>query len=750
MLSLLLRLKRAIKRRLRVESDSRQKEAPTRRDYWLKLALLVLISLVVALVYPGEHLRGPLDTPHAGDLATDDLIAPFRITVAKSPVELAEEQELATAAIPQILVYDSSVVQAAFASLDAFTSLIDSLRRVDARSGPGGLENVIDLVTARFPFMGSLAIERSLTQPDDPQIVRDRLVTLLRDDIYAIGVINDLSNLPEGRVRMVLLRRGDKESIYQRDRILDMPRANARLLTALNQQTGRMPLDVEYYYLIGRTFVQPNLRLDVAEYQQRVTEGLAQISTVKEVVNEGDTIVRAGRRISEREAMVIRELVRVQRQQTGAVGLGYGWWPALARFLLVASIFGVLYLALYYFRRPLFRSTTRLLALMLVFALQIGTLFVLRAFDIGDTSLLLPVAILPIMVTVLFDAEVGMLCTVVLALLLGVLHRFDFSLVLMTSLIGTVACFASRHVRRRSHFYRIVLLVSLAYVAYIVVVESLKLAPTTDIFEQALYGFVVALLSTLLTIGLLPFFESIFSITTDITLLELSDLNHPLLKRLALEAPGTHHHSISVGTLSEAAAKAIDANPLLARVGCYYHDIGKIEIPEYFVENQLGVASKHAALSPSMSSLILTAHVKRGRRLGEEFDIPDDVLNFIEEHHGTMVMSYFYQKALEQGADPSVKDKFRYPGPKPQIRETGIAMLADAVEAASRTLEDPSPARIHNLIQRIISDRFQSGELDECPLTLRDLARIREAFAQVLIGAFHHRVAYPKRDHQEV
>ncbi|MBD3258256.1 HD domain-containing protein, partial [candidate division GN15 bacterium] len=175
----------------------------------------------------------------------------------------------------------------------------------------------------------------------------------------------------------------------------------------------------------------------------------------------------------------------------------------------------------------------------------------------------------------------------------------------------------------------------------------------------------------------------------------------------------------------------------------YYHDIGKIEIPEYFVENQFSVRSKHDALTPSMSSLILASHVKKGRTLGEEADIPDEVLNFIEEHHGTMVMTYFYHRAKEQEGEDVDKDKFRYPGPKPQIRETGIAMLADAVEAASRTLEDPKPARIDSLIQRIINDRFQSGELDECPLTLRDLAKIKEAFASVLIAAFHHRVKYP-------
>jgi len=346
----------------------------------------------------------------------------------------------------------------------------------------------------------------------------------------------------------------------------------------------------------------------------------------------------------------------------------------------------------------------------------------------------------------LFDAEVGLFATVVFALLLGVTHRFDFALSLMTMVIGTVACVSSRVVRRRGHFYRIMFYVVLSCAAFILTVETLRTHPSDDLLSDVIYGLVAGSLGVLLTIGLLPVIESMFSITTDITLLELSDLNHPILKRLAMEAPGTYHHAIQVGNLSETAAKAIGANSLLARVGSYYHDIGKIEIPEYFVENQLGVRSRHEGLSPAMSAMVLTSHVKKGRQLGEEADLPDDVLNFIEEHHGTLVMPYFFNRALEQGADPAVIDKFRYPGPKPQIHETGIVMLADAVEAASRTLDDPKPARIDALIQRIINERFQSGELDECPLTLRDLARIREAFVHVVIASFHQRVHYPKKD----
>jgi putative nucleotidyltransferase with HDIG domain len=338
---------------------------------------------------------------------------------------------------------------------------------------------------------------------------------------------------------------------------------------------------------------------------------------------------------------------------------------------------------------------------------------------------------------------------VILAVLLGVMHRFSFSIGLLTTAVGFVSCFTSRHVYKRSHFYRIMFALIVTYVLLIMIVESLKLTPNPEIATEVAYGVATGIVTIILVTFFLPIFESLFGFTTQFTLLELSDLNHPLLKRLALEAPGTYHHSIVVSNLCEAAAEAIGANSLLARVGAYYHDIGKMEIPEYFVENQLSLKSKHEVLTPSMSSLVLTAHVKKGRWLGEEAGIPDDVLNFIEEHHGTMVMSYFYDKAIKQGADPSEVDKYRYPGPKPQTRETGISMLADAVEAASRTLEDPKPARIHNLIQRIINDRFESGELDECPLTLRDLARIKDAFAKVLMAAFHQRVAYPNQDKED-
>lgn len=362
---------------------------------------------------------------------------------------------------------------------------------------------------------------------------------------------------------------------------------------------------------------------------------------------------------------------------------------------------------------------------------------------------LYPIAIFSILVTVLFDAEVGTFNTFILALLLGILHRFNFSIVLITIILGSVACFSIQRVRHRSEFFKTILYLLVSSTILIFILESYNISPSEEIVNLLGFGWANAVISPLLAMGILPVFESLFGFTTNVTLLELSDLNNPLLKRLALEAPGTYHHSILVGNLSEAAAKAIDANPLLARVGAYYHDIGKIEIPEYFVENQLGIKSKHENLTPTMSAIILASHIKKGRALGEEADLPDEVLNFLEEHHGTMTMTYFYNKAREMGIENPSDEEFKYPGPRPRSRETAIVMLADSVEAASRTLTDPKPARIRNLVQNIINDRFQSGELQECPLTLKDLAEIRESFTQILIGVFHHRIEYPEEEAEE-
>jgi putative nucleotidyltransferase with HDIG domain len=267
-----------------------------------------------------------------------------------------------------------------------------------------------------------------------------------------------------------------------------------------------------------------------------------------------------------------------------------------------------------------------------------------------------------------------------------------------------------------------------------------------SLLSDLIMGFAGGILSSVLVLGLTPIVESLFRYTTDVKLLELANLDNPLLKDLTLQAPGTYHHSVIVGSLVEAAAKSVSANPLLARVSAYYHDIGKLKKPLYFIENVGGLENKHDHLSPSMSSLILISHVKDGVELARENRLGERITRIIQQHHGTSLISFFYQKAKEQEnreMDSLDEKDFRYPGPKPQTKEAGLVMLADVVEAASRALTEPTPARIKGLVEQRIRNIFLDGQLEECELTLKNLHNIEESFTRVLTAFFHQRIRYP-------
>jgi putative nucleotidyltransferase with HDIG domain len=309
---------------------------------------------------------------------------------------------------------------------------------------------------------------------------------------------------------------------------------------------------------------------------------------------------------------------------------------------------------------------------------------------------------------------------------------------------GVTAVYSVAHLRHRWQFARAFLTISLANFAAILAWDVARVTPLNALLIDSAYGAANGFTAVALAFLLLPPVEHLFGLTSDITLLELSDLNRPLLKRLQLEAPGTYHHSMVVGSLAESAAEAIGANSLLVRVMAYYHDIGKLAKPEYFAENEIGTPrSRHDRLTASMSALIVRSHITGGVEMAKKNRLPRVVIDAIPEHHGTMVMAFFFHKALEH--DPTIRaEEFSYPGPRPRSKETAILMLADGVEGASRALAEPTPSRIRGLIARIFEERIQQGQLDDCGLTLQELARIREAFFPVVTAIFHVRAPYPE------
>jgi len=320
--------------------------------------------------------------------------------------------------------------------------------------------------------------------------------------------------------------------------------------------------------------------------------------------------------------------------------------------------------------------------------------------------------------------------------------RTTFDPAALTLLGGALVwTFGARHIRKRLWLFKVGFLAAVVQLWLAIGLDMLTLGRLSQAGVWAAANGVIT--GAVLT-ALLPIIEYLFNVNTEISLLELADLNQPLMRRLGLQAPGTYHHSLIVGSLAETAAEAIGADPLLARVGAYFHDIGKLQKPDYFVENEGTQGSRHNALSPSMSALIISAHVKDGAEMAEEYNLPRAIIDIIEQHHGTSLMEFFYQRSREsQDADETSEEMFRYPGPRPRSREAAIILLADAVEAASRTLPEPSPARLRSLVSELTMKKLLDGQLDESPVTLTDLAKTEKSFVRVLAAIFHSRVKYP-------
>jgi hypothetical protein len=389
-----------------------------------------------------------------------------------------------------------------------------------------------------------------------------------------------------------------------------------------------------------------------------------------------------------------------------------------------------------------YRDNAMLAMFTLLTALVLG-LAELLVGVLNFSEFMVPLALAPLVVGSLLEKRPALVFTLLLTVAAAAIAELKAPFAAVAVMGGITAVYSVARLRHRWHFARALLTIAIANL-FAILAWDLARGPSAQLLmRDGLAGVVNSFVAVSLAFLLLPVVEHLFGLTSDITLLELSDLNRPLLRRLQLEASGTYHHSMVVGSLAEAAAEAIGANSLLARVSAYYHDIGKLAKPDYYAENEHASRSLHEKLAPSMSALVVKSHIKEGLEMARRQRLPRAVHNAIPEHHGTMVMAFFYHKALEQ--DPAARrEDFCYPGPRPRSKETAILMLADGVEGASRALAEPTPSRIRGLVTRILEERVQQGQLDECGLTLQELARIRESFIPVLTAIFHVRVPYPE------
>jgi putative nucleotidyltransferase with HDIG domain len=363
------------------------------------------------------------------------------------------------------------------------------------------------------------------------------------------------------------------------------------------------------------------------------------------------------------------------------------------------------------------------------------------------TSYIIPTSLGSILSAILFNMRVSLVLTLFISVFFGVAQGAGFSMFLASMMSGFIAGFVTKKIRYRFDFIKALPPIFLMYCILIFILDLMSYKfSTAGLLQNWGLAFINCSVSIILSMVLTLLFEHLFDIASDMTLIELADMNHPVLKRLSIEAAGTYNHSVLVGNLAESAAQRIGANSLFVRVASYYHDIGKIEKADYFIENMMNhEKSKHAKLSPNLSALLISSHVKEGVELAKRHKLPGVVCDAILQHHGNSTVSFFYEKALEQDPHKQVREEqFRYPGPLPQTRENAIIMLADAVEAASRSLATSSPKLLRDLVKKVIRDKFMSAQLDQSNLTLRDLDEIVEGFMPILQGIFHTRVITSK------
>ncbi|HEX7078812.1 MAG TPA: HDIG domain-containing protein [Candidatus Eisenbacteria bacterium] len=668
-------------------------------------------------------------TLREGFPAKRDLIAPVQFYLLKDRVRFREELVDAERRVSPVYSVDPTVAQEAHA-------LLDSLRTSGPPSTDPGTRGY-----ERWRNLGlSAEAARTMSGPDGRRIVV--LAQRIQEEAHQPGLLSDLSSA----------RSSTDAPAIQIDRDgIRYPTAWGSLhdVASLRDQAweegqrafpSRPEATQALAELVGAV-VRPNLR-----YEASATERLR--ADARNAVNPYDGLVRKDEKIIGSHELATAEHIR-KLESLRAWSARLGQAPSLARdfpgilgrvVLLAFLILGFAgYLKLH--QAPVYRDTTQLLLLAVLCALVLGVGWVVMN-QIRGYEMLIPVTVLSLTAALLFGNALAFAATLVASLYAGVVFGLGLPFLTGSALAGIAAIASATGVRRRRDFYRPMLVVALAYVVAIGAMGLVDGARWDVLLRRALWGAGSGVASVLAVTLFLPLLEGLFTVTTDITLLELADLNRPILRRLMLEAPGTYHHSLVVGSLAEAGAAAIGGNPLLARVSAYYHDIGKIDKAEYYGENQSSARSRHEKLSPTMSCLIIEAHVREGAEIARKEKLPRAIVDGILEHHGTTLMSFFYQKALAQDPEAEERD-FRYPGPKPRSKETAVLMLADAVEATARSLTEPTPSRIRGVVTRMLDARVKDGQLDESPITFEDLAKVRESFIPILTALFHARVHYP-------
>ncbi|MBI5395362.1 MAG: HDIG domain-containing protein [Verrucomicrobia bacterium] len=738
---------------------------PGRPRAWLtrwhlgRAALFVCVLASLIGLFAIGDLSGLLDLS-PGQRSPRTVISSIEFDFQDGPATAAE-RERAAAVVPTVWKL----------SLDGFENSWQRITRLLDRLTTGNMEDAIERWNESSRYALSADEARALARFVAGKRARLSEANRLLRETAAAGVVADRSEveaITSAQTDAIAITPGERAV-----RVADLSTPTEALVVFDKQFLGASSETAATHAAwrqLAADALQPNLRFDRAETTRRKNAAREQVLPVLRHVRNGQPIVYQGQEVTDDALALLRaynaELIRqrtVEARRMERYGQGF-----LLFIVLVASC-GYLWSN----HPQMLRSISQLLLLVLLALLNLALAKGIMIFS-SRTELVpfavaqfaIPMAVAPILAAVLLQAGLGVFLTVFVSVLTALMAGNSFPLLITGMVSGFVGVYFTQHMRRRSRLVRAGLAIVGAELVCIVALAGMTHTAADTLGPQAAAGVINAVVTVFLASGLLPVFEYIFTITTDMRLLELADLNHPLLRKLCLDAPGTYHHSLVVASLAENAAEAVGANPVLARVASYYHDIGKASQPQFFTENQPPGANPHDQLPPGESFRILADHIETGEELARKHRLSPPIIDVIRQHHGTTLARSFFHKAREQAkaaaavvrpingaaqADTVLlprEEDFRYAGPKPNSKETAIISLADAVESASRSLRDPTPDSVRALVTDIINRRFEDGQLNEADITIQQLHVIAGRFVQTLLGMHHTRVAYPQDEGQ--
>ena len=704
-----------------------------RRGLSFHLARIGLAVALALLTYALFRTAPAVDLPiyEVGSVASDNVISPFAFHVLKTSDELEKERTTIANGVEPVYAFVPSALDSAKAAVNAFGAAITQAATTTPANGPAAIQRAaavwgITLSTNQASYLANAARRTTMIQTIGRAFDR-----WLSAGVATAGALDSVRG-------SVVIRFGPEDRRRPVDSVatFGMLVSRARLI---HPDPNSATADSLYTRLLA-TFFHPTIVPDRATTELRREEVRRSVPLAKYDVQAGEKIIGANEVVGREQNEKLHALHDAADKYSGSQrGVRRVIGAVVFDFLIIALLGGTLLVL-----RPAIYANFRWLSTV---AITIALVLIGGAIIAAERPLrseLVPVALASVLFSALFDRRVSLVASMVLATLVAGQSDYRGTNALFINLVGgAVAALCVGEIRRRNQSYQWILSIAGAYMVTAVAIGLTLDLAWRDIMVSAGLGVVNAVVCVLLAVALLPIAETFTGIETDLTLLEWSDLNRPLMQRLSLEAPGTYAHTIAIANLAEAACRAIGANALLARVGAYYHDIGKIAKPQYFVENQAKGRNPHDSLRPGASAQIIRDHVEAGLMLAAQERLPKALRAFIAEHHGTGSISYFLEKARKSEGDIGDAADFAYPGPLPQSAETAVVMLADGIEAATRVLAEPTPEKIRGVVEHIVKQRMEQGQLRDAPLTLRKIEIIKAEFTRVLVGMHHNRIEYP-------